>query len=101
MPSQLDAFVAAGGKAAPNANAAAANADVVITMLPASKHVEGLYSDENGLLATANPKSILIDCSTISLKVAQAVANAAQAKGFAMVDAPVSGGTAGSQAGTA
>ena len=69
-------------------------------MLPASKHVEGLYLGENGLLATANPKSILIDCSTISPKVAQAVAGAARAKGFAMVDAPVSGGTAGAQAGT-
>lgn len=100
VQSQLDAFVAAGGKAAPNANAAAANADVVMTMLPASKHVEGLYLGESGLLATANPKAILMDCSTISPKVAQAVANAAQAKGFAMVDAPVSGGTAGAQAGT-
>ena len=100
MSNQLDAFVVAGGKAAPNANAAASDADVVITMLPASKHVEGLYLGENGLLATANPKSILIDCSTISPKVAQAVAGAARAKGFAMVDAPVSGGTAGAQAGT-
>ena len=100
MSNQLDAFVVAGGKAAPNANAAARDADVVITMLPASKHVEGLYLGENGLLATANPKSILIDCSTISPKVAQAVAGAARAKGFAMVDAPVSGGTAGAQAGT-
>ena len=100
MSNQLDAFVVAGGKAAPNANAAASDADVVITMLPASKHVEGMYLGENGLLATANPKSILIDCSTISPKVAQAVAGAARAKGFAMVDAPVSGGTAGAQAGT-
>jgi 3-hydroxyisobutyrate dehydrogenase len=100
MQSQIDALVAAGGKAVANANAACNGADVVITMLPASKHVETLYLGESGLLANANPKTLLIDCSTISPKVAQAVASAAKAKGFAMVDAPVSGGTAGAQVGT-
>jgi 3-hydroxyisobutyrate dehydrogenase len=100
VPSQLDIFAAAGGKIAPNANATAIHADVLITMLPASRHVEGLYLGDSGLLANANPKTLLIDCSTISPKVAQAVASAAKAKGFSMVDAPVSGGTAGAQAGT-
>jgi 3-hydroxyisobutyrate dehydrogenase len=100
VQSQLEAFAAAGGKLAPNANAAANEADVLISMLPASRHVEGLYLGEQGLLASANPKTLLIDCSTISPKVAQKVASAAKAKGFAMVDAPVSGGTAGAQAGT-
>jgi 3-hydroxyisobutyrate dehydrogenase len=55
---------------------------------------------DSGLLAKANPKSLLIDCSTISPKVSQAVAEAAKSKGFAMIDAPVSGGTAGAQAAT-
>lgn len=100
VQSQIDALVAAGGKAVANANAACNGADVVVTMLPASKHVETLYLGESGLLANANPKTLLIDCSTISPQVAQAVASAAKAKGFAMVDAPVSGGTAGAQAGT-
>jgi 3-hydroxyisobutyrate dehydrogenase len=100
VQSQLDAFVAAGGKAAKSANEVANGADVVITMLPASKHVEALYLGESGLLANIAPKTLLIDCSTISPKVAQAVARAAKDKGFAMVDAPVSGGTAGAQAGT-
>ena len=100
VQSQLDAFATAGGKVATSANATANNADVVITMLPASRHVEGLYLGDSGLLANANPKTLLIDCSTISPKVAQAVASAAKAKGLAMVDAPVSGGTAGAQAGT-
>ena len=100
VQSQLDAFAAAGGTLSTNANAAANNADILITMLPASRHVEGLYLGESGLLANANPKTLLIDCSTISPKVAQAVASAAKAKGFAMVDAPVSGGTAGAQAAT-
>ena len=100
VQSQLDAFAAAGGTLSTNANAAANKADILITMLPASRHVESVYLGESGLLANANPKTLLIDCSTISPKVAQAVASAAKAKGFAMVDAPVSGGTAGAQAAT-
>jgi 3-hydroxyisobutyrate dehydrogenase len=100
VQAQMEAFADAGGKVAKNANATAEGADIVISMLPASRHVEGLYLGESGLLAYANPKTILIDCSTISPKVAQAVAAEAKAKGFAMVDAPVSGGTAGAQAGT-
>lgn len=100
VQSQLEAFAAAGGTLSTNANAAANKADILITMLPASRHVESVYLGESGLLANANPKTLLIDCSTISPKVAQAVASAAKAKGFAMVDAPVSGGTAGAQAAT-
>jgi 3-hydroxyisobutyrate dehydrogenase len=97
---QLDAFKLAGGIPMKSASEAALDADVIISMLPASRHVESLYLGEAGLLATANPKALLIDCSTISPKVSQSVATAAKAKGFAMIDAPVSGGTAGAQAGT-
>ena len=100
VQSQLDSFAAAGGTVANNANATAIGADVLISMLPASRHVEGLYLGDTGLLANADPKTLLIDCSTISPKVAQAVAAAAKVQGFAMIDAPVSGGTAGAQAGT-
>ncbi|QWD73677.1 3-hydroxyisobutyrate dehydrogenase [Polynucleobacter sp. TSB-Sco08W16] len=100
VQSQLDAFAKEGGKTVANANDAAKNVDVLISMLPASRHVEGLYLGDSGLLANTYPQTILVDCSTISPKVAQAVASAAQAKGFEMVDAPVSGGTAGAQAGT-
>ena len=100
VQSQLDAFKAAGGIPEQSASEAAKGVDVIISMLPASRHVEALYLGDTGLLATANPKALLIDCSTISPKVSQAVAAAAKAKGFAMIDAPVSGGTAGAQAGT-
>jgi 3-hydroxyisobutyrate dehydrogenase len=100
VQAQIDAFAQAGGKVATSANAAADGVDILISMLPASRHVEGLYLGDKGLLANANPRAILIDCSTISPKVAQAVASEAKAKGFVMVDAPVSGGTAGAQAGT-
>jgi len=100
VQSQSDAFAAAGGVVAASAIAATKDADILISMLPASRHVEGLYLGEVGLLANANPKTLLIDCSTISPKVAQAVAAQAKEKGFIMLDAPVSGGTAGAQAGT-
>jgi 3-hydroxyisobutyrate dehydrogenase len=100
VKSQLDAFKAGGGISVQSASEAAKDADVIISMLPASRHVEALYLGDAGLLATANPKALLIDCSTISPKVSQTVAAAAKAKGFAMIDAPVSGGTAGAQAGT-
>ena len=100
VQAQLDAFKAAAGVSAHSALEAAEDAEVIISMLPASRHVEALYLGDSGLLATANPKALLIDCSTISPKVSQAVAAAAKAKGFAMIDAPVSGGTAGAQAGT-
>ena len=100
IQSQLDAFKAEGGIPVQSASEAAKDADVIISMLPASRHVEALYLGDAGLLATANPKALLIDCSTISPKVSQAVAAAAKAKGFDMIDAPVSGGTAGAQAGT-
>jgi 3-hydroxyisobutyrate dehydrogenase len=97
---QLDAFQDGGGVPMSSASDAAFDADVIISMLPASRHVEALYLGNSGLLAMANPKTLLIDCSTISPKVAQAVAAQAKAKGLAMIDAPVSGGTAGAQTGT-
>ena len=97
---QLDAFKDGGGVSMQSAAEASTGVDVIISMLPASQHVQALYLGQSGLLAIANPKTLLIDCSTISPKVAQAVAASAKAKGFAMIDAPVSGGTAGAQAGT-
>jgi len=97
---QLDAFKDGGGVSMQTAAEASTGVDVIISMLPASQHVQALYLGQSGLLATTNPKTLLIDCSTISPKVAQAVAASAKAMGFAMIDAPVSGGTAGAQAGT-
>jgi len=75
-------------------------ADIVISMLPANDHVRELYLGAGGVLAAASPKALLIDCSTIAADVAKEVSTAAAARGFAMLDAPVSGGTAGAAAGT-
>ncbi len=96
----LAAVVAGGAQAAASAAEAVANAEVVISMLPASRHVEGLYLGEGGLLAQIPAGALVIDSSTIAPASAQKVAQAASARGLQMLDAPVSGGTAGAQAGT-
>ena len=82
------------------AHEAVQGAQVVISMLPASRHVEALYLGDDGLLNVLVPGALIIDCSTIAPASAQKVAAAAQAKGLAMIDAPVSGGVAGAAAGT-
>ncbi|WP_028110766.1 3-hydroxyisobutyrate dehydrogenase [Ferrimonas futtsuensis] len=79
---------------------AAAGAEVVITMLPAGKHVRGLYLGEDGLIQTVSQDTLLIDSSTIDAESARVVAEAAAKRGIEFVDAPVSGGTAGAAAGT-
>ena len=76
------------------------NLDVLITMLPAATHVQQVYCGEDGVLAHVAPSVLLIDCSTIDPYTARQVAAAAQARGNPMLDAPVSGGTAGATAGT-
>ncbi|MYM88700.1 3-hydroxyisobutyrate dehydrogenase [Rugamonas sp. FT82W] len=90
----------AGAQAAASALAAVREADVVVTMLPADRHVRELYLGEQGILAHATPNALFIDCSTIAADAARAVAAAAAERGLAMIDAPVSGGTAGAAAGT-
>ena len=92
--------VSAGAVAAADAADAVHDADVVISMLPASRHVEGLYLGEAGLLGKIPAGALVIDCSTIAPASARKVADAASDRGLAMIDAPVSGGTAGAQAGT-
>src|SRR3546814_20176795 len=69
-------------------------------MLPASKHVEGLYLGEDGLLKHISPDTVVMECSTIASESARKVTEAAKARGIRMIDAPVSGGTGGAVAGT-
>ncbi|SDI14942.1 3-hydroxyisobutyrate dehydrogenase [Pseudomonas panipatensis] len=82
------------------AELAAADVEVIISMLPAAQHVKQVYLGENGLLAKVQPGVLLIDSSTIDPHSAREVAAAAKAHGNPMLDAPVSGGTAGASAGT-
>ncbi|MDD2160674.1 3-hydroxyisobutyrate dehydrogenase [Pseudomonas sp. MIL19] len=89
-----------GALPASSALEAVQNADVVVSMLPASRHVEGLYLGDSGLLAALKPGSLVLECSTIAPESARKVHQAAQARCIELLDAPVSGGTAGAAAGT-
>ena len=82
--------------AAGNGEAAAAG-DMVITMLPAGEHVRDVYLGADGVIASARPGALLIDCSTIDVETARAANAAAAEAGFEMLDAPVSGGIAGAE----
>ncbi|ALS94212.1 3-hydroxyisobutyrate dehydrogenase [Xanthomonas oryzae] len=99
-PAALDAATAAGAHTASSAQDTLADAEIVISMLPASRHVEGLYLGDSGILAQIPHGALVIDCSTIAPLSARKVADAAKARGLTMLDAPVSGGTAGAAAGT-
>ena len=96
----LTELAAAGGHVAQTAGQAVAAAEVVVSMLPAGRHVETVYSGDDGVLATAPAGALLIDSSTIDVDTARRVAAAAQVAGFDMVYAPVSGGVGGAAAGS-
>lgn len=100
VASAIEVLVKDGAKQASSAQEAVQGADVVISMLPASQHVESLYLGENGLLKHISKQALIIDCSTIAAESARKVAKAADAIGIEMIDAPVSGGTGGAIAGT-
>ena len=85
------------GRAA-SAAEAVADAEAVVTMLPAGKHVRDVY--ETAVIGTAPASALLIDCSTIDVATAREEIAKAEAAGYAMVDAPVSGGIAAADAGT-
>jgi 3-hydroxyisobutyrate dehydrogenase len=86
-----------GVKAATSAAAAVADADIVVTMLPAGKHVLEVYSQ---ILHAARKGTLFIDCSTIDVASARKAHEMAKAAGMAPLDAPVSGGTGGAEAAT-
>jgi 3-hydroxyisobutyrate dehydrogenase len=93
-------LAASGGTHTSSIADACKDAGVVITMLPAGEQVREVYLGDGGVLTAAGPGTLLIDSSTIDVETAREVAHAAQARGFSMVDAPVSGGVAGAQAAT-
>jgi len=96
----LAALAAAGGIAAGSVAEAATGAEVVITMLPAGQHVREVFTAADGVFARTAPGALLIDCSTIDVATARDMAGQAGSRGFAMLDAPVSGGVSGASAGT-
>ena len=96
----LKALEAAGGKAASSASEAVKGAEIVVSMLPASQHVAGLYLGENGLFSQLPAGTLVIDSSTIAAETSRQVGKAALEKGIKFLDAPVSGGVGGATAGT-
>lgn len=90
----------AGATACASSLDAANDVDVLISMLPSSPHVKQLYLGSTGLLANLTGRPLIIDCSTIAPETAREVAKAAKEHGLDMLDAPVSGGVAGAEAGT-
>ena len=82
-----------------NAPSTTIGAEILISMLPASEHVESLYLKE-GLLKDIDPSTLIIDCSTIAPETSRKVAKEADKLGLSMIDAPVSGGVAGAEAAT-
>lgn len=99
-PKALEKAIAKGAESTDSIAQAVREADVVITMLPASQHVKSVYYSEDGVLANVCPGTLLIDSSTIDPATAKSVGQDAVAKGLHFVDAPVSGGVAGAAAGT-
>jgi 3-hydroxyisobutyrate dehydrogenase len=94
----LDRAAAAGAMRTSSAADAVSGADAVVTMLPAGKHVETVY--EGDVFGAAKAGTLFLDCSTIDVATARRVVAAARARGFDMVDAPVSGGIAAANGGT-
>ncbi len=74
-------FVAAGGHAADSVATAVAGADVVVTMLPAGKHVRDVYTGDGGLISVCEPGTLMIDSSTIDVETARDVIAQAEAAG--------------------
>ena len=99
-PDACKKFAAEGLPIVASAAATVDGAEVVISMLPASAHVEGLYLGSDGLIEKIAPGTLVIDSSTIAAATSRKVAEAAAKKGIAVIDAPVSGGTGGAIAGT-
>ncbi|MFC7394165.1 2-hydroxy-3-oxopropionate reductase [Scopulibacillus cellulosilyticus] len=82
----------AGAVSAKSPKEVAEKNDVIITMLPASKHVKEVVLGENGILEGAKEGTLIIDMSSITPTVSKELANIASKKGVEMLDAPVSGG---------
>lgn len=103
MPEAVETAKGAGIEVVGTAADAARDVAVVFTMLPAGRHVKAVYLGEDGsegVVAAARPRTVMVDSSTIDVATCRAVHAAAAEAGMLMVDAPVSGGVAGAEAGT-
>jgi len=100
VPELVRPLADAGCEARQSAAQCATEVDVVITMLPSSPHVRSVYCGQDGLFSVVDRRTLLIDASTIDPLTAREVAGIATERGNFMIDAPVSGGVGGAEAGT-
>ena len=97
VPASCEAARAEGAEIAATARGTVAGADVVVTMLPAGKHVRAVWAD---ILSDVAPGAVVIDCSTVDVDSARAAHAMAAERGQLSLDAPVSGGTVGAKGAT-
>ena len=97
---QVKILTNAGGKSTNDINKTIQTSDAVITMLPSGKIVKSIFFGDNGIINNAPKNLLLIDSSTIDVETAREVSKEAISKNLRIVDAPVSGGVGGAQAGT-
>src|SRR5215470_1535176 len=100
VPAALDTAERLGAARAGSVGEAAANCDLVITMLPSSANVEAVYLGSEGIVGTAARGRLCVDMSTIDPGTSQRVAARLKERGLRFLDAPVSGGVGGATAGT-
>ncbi len=100
VPPALEAAVKLGAKASGSAAEAARQADLVVTMLPSSSHVEAVYLGAGGVLEGVAKGRLCVDMSTIEPAVARRVAERLRERGVRFIDAPVSGGVVGAEKAT-
>jgi len=96
-PQSCEAARAAGATIAASAREAAADAEAIVTMLPAGRHVLAVWGE---IVEAAQPGSLLVDSSTIDVESARKAHGLAAARGLLPLDAPVSGGVGGATAAT-
>lgn len=100
QPVSLAKAVEDGCSAASSEKEAVAGADFVISMLPNGAIAENLYIDGAGLLDLVEPTALLIDCSTVAASSSRRIGEEAKKRSIRAIDAPVSGGVVGAEAGT-
>ncbi len=98
--SRMDELVSAGAAAGASPADVAAHSDIVISCVSDTPDVEAVLLGADGVIAGAQPGMLVIDMSTISPQATETIAEQLAAKGIAMLDAPVSGGSEGATRGT-
>ncbi|QAY72523.1 3-hydroxyisobutyrate dehydrogenase [Agromyces protaetiae] len=94
------AAAASGVRAASSIADAVAGADAVFTSLPRNEHVREVYGGAGGVWESAPEHALLLDTSTVDVATSRWCHDESSARGFAFVDAPISGGIAGAKAGS-